>query len=195
MLQSSLEDPSKAAAIREYVEHWAIAQRWIDEHPKEWLEGYYVKDQGLSEEDGQWLIDNVGHPEIPTDWTQHIADHQETIDLLVKEQDKPELDAETLWDRRFEKLGGDGVQTGKLVMTTHRHRAADRGATCAAPSAVAVDQRPLARRLGPGRRLPFAGVPRAGAAAGALVRRVGVGLHRPADAVGAVDRLTTRRWR
>jgi sulfonate transport system substrate-binding protein len=106
VLESSLEDPAKAAAIREYVEHWAVAQRWIDEHPKEWLAGYYVKDQGLTPEDGQWLIDNVGHPEIPTDWSQHIAEHQETINLLVKEEGHPKLEAETLWDRRFETIGG-----------------------------------------------------------------------------------------
>jgi sulfonate transport system substrate-binding protein len=114
VLQTSLEDKDKAAAIREYVEHWAIAQKWIDEHPKEWLQGYYVKDQGLSAEDGQWLIDHVGHPVVPTDWNDHIEEHQATVDLLVKEQDQPELDAETLWDRRFEKIGGTAFETGKL---------------------------------------------------------------------------------
>ena len=113
VLQSSLEDEHKAAAIRDYVQHWAVAQKWIDEHPEEWLQGYYVKDQGLSEEDGRWLIEHTGHPEIPTDWTQHIADHQVTIDLLVKEQDQPELEAETIWDRRFEKIGGTAFETGK----------------------------------------------------------------------------------
>ena len=106
VLQSSLQDSAKAAAIREYVQHWAVAQRWIDEHPKEWLEGYYVKDQGLSEADGRWLIENAGHPVIPTDWGPHIADHQKTIDLLAKEEGHPALEAGTLWDRRFEKVGG-----------------------------------------------------------------------------------------
>ena len=106
VLQSSLQDKAKAAAIREYVEHWAVAQRWIDEHPKEWLEGYYEKDQGLSAEDGKWLIANASHPEIPTSWSSHIADHQKTIDLLVKEEGHPELKAASLWDRRFEKVGG-----------------------------------------------------------------------------------------
>lgn len=112
VLQSSLEDKDKAAAIREYVAHWAVAQKWIDEHPKEWLEGYYIKDQGLNAEDGQWIIDHSSHPVVPTDWTEHIADHQKTIDLLVEEQDQPELDAETLWDRRFEKVGGTAFTSG-----------------------------------------------------------------------------------
>jgi sulfonate transport system substrate-binding protein len=107
VLQSSLEDPAKAAAIREYVQHWAVAQRWIDTHPEEWLKGYYEEDQGLSAADGRWLIDNASHPVIPTDWAPHIADHQKTIDLLVKEEGHPELKASTLWDKRFEKLGGE----------------------------------------------------------------------------------------
>lgn len=107
VLQSSLEDPAKAAAIREYVVHWAVAQRWIDEHPQEWIEGYYEQDQGLSAEDGKWLVENAGHPEIPTDWSEHIADHQETIDLLAEEQGQPEIQAEDLWDKRFERIGGE----------------------------------------------------------------------------------------
>ena len=56
MLQDSLENPAKAAAIRAYVAAWGIAQIWIDQHPKEWIEGYYVKDQGLTAADGQWLV-------------------------------------------------------------------------------------------------------------------------------------------
>ena len=113
VLQSSLENPAKAAAIREYVAHWGVAQRWIDDHPAEWLKGYYEKDQGLSAEDGQWLIDNAGTADVPTDWTEHIADHQRTIDLLVKEQGQPELDADSLWDKRFEDIGGAAYTTGR----------------------------------------------------------------------------------
>ncbi|KQY56925.1 MULTISPECIES: ABC transporter substrate-binding protein [unclassified Nocardioides] len=114
VLKSSLEDEYKAAAIREYVQRWAIAQKWIDEHPKEWLEGYYEKDQGLSKEDGEYLIKATGHPEIPTDWSQHITDHQATVDLLARETDQKEFDAAVLWDRRFEKLGGTAYETGKI---------------------------------------------------------------------------------
>lgn len=110
VLQSSLENSAKAAAIREYVRHWAVAQRWIDEHPKEWIAGYYVKDQGLSETDGEWLVDNASHPEIPADWSDAIKRHQATVDLLVREQRKPKLDAATLWDRRFEKLGAQAYE-------------------------------------------------------------------------------------
>jgi sulfonate transport system substrate-binding protein len=102
-----LQDPAKAAALREYVQHWGVARRWIEDHPKEWLEGYYVKNQGLSAADGQYLIDSSGKADIPTSWTEAIARHQQTIDLLSREQKKPELDARKLYDLRFEAIGGN----------------------------------------------------------------------------------------
>ncbi|MEV7606347.1 ABC transporter substrate-binding protein [Paenarthrobacter sp. NPDC089322] len=101
-----LDDPAKAAAVAEYVALWGQAQRWIQDHPKEWLEGYYVKNQGLSAEDGQYLIDAAGERDLPVSWTDAIARHQETIDLLAREQKKPKLDAAKLYDLRFETIGG-----------------------------------------------------------------------------------------
>lgn len=101
-----LQDPAKAAALREYVQRWGAAQRWIEDHPKEWLEGYYVKDQGLNAADGQYLIDSNGKDDLPLSWTEAIARHQETIDLLSREQKKPPLDASSLYDLRFETIGG-----------------------------------------------------------------------------------------
>lgn len=101
-----LADPAKAAALAKYVEAWGKAQRWIEDHPKEWLEGYYVKDQGLSAEDGQYLIDAAGKRDVPTSWTEAIGRHQQTIDLLAREQKKPQLKAADLYDTRFEAIGG-----------------------------------------------------------------------------------------
>lgn len=101
-----LADPAKAAALAAYVKVWGKAQRWIEDHPAEWLEGYYVKDQGLSREDGQYLIDATGKRDLPTDWAGAIARHQETIDLLAREQKKPQLTAEDLYDTRFEAIAG-----------------------------------------------------------------------------------------
>ncbi|MGW7683325.1 ABC transporter substrate-binding protein [Kribbella sp. NPDC054772] len=108
----SLEDPGKAAAIRAYVAAWGIAQNWIDKHPKEWIAGYYVKDQGLSEADGQWLVDNAGHPDIPADWNDAIQRQQETIELLAKETDKPVIQAKDLYDLRFQTVAADAIKGG-----------------------------------------------------------------------------------
>ncbi len=88
---SVLADPDKAAAIKAYVKYWALAQRWEQDHPQAWLKAYYEDNQGVSAADGQWLIHNAGHAVIPTSWTQAIAAHQKTIDLLAHEEDKPGL--------------------------------------------------------------------------------------------------------
>ncbi|KQR01132.1 ABC transporter [Arthrobacter sp. Leaf141] len=101
-----LADPAKAAALAKYAEVWGKAQRWVEDHPKEWLEGYYIKDQGLSAADGQYLIDSAGRRDVPTSWTEAIARHQQTIDLLSREQKKPHLNAADLYDTRFEAIAG-----------------------------------------------------------------------------------------
>jgi len=113
VLQSSLEDPAKAAAIRAYVAAWGIAQIWIDKHPKEWIEGYYVKDQGLTEADGQWLVDNAGHPDIPSDWSDAIQRQQETIELLAKETGNPVIQAKDLYDLRFQTVASDAIKAAE----------------------------------------------------------------------------------
>jgi sulfonate transport system substrate-binding protein len=111
--ESSLRDAGKAAAIREYVAHWGAALKWVDEHPKEWVAGYYVRNQGLTDAEGQYLVRSAGARDVPTDWTAAIRRHQETADLLSADQHRPHLDVATLWDRRFEKVGGTAYATGR----------------------------------------------------------------------------------
>lgn len=99
-----LDDPAKAAAVREYVKAWARAARWIHEHPQQWIEGWYVKNQGLTPEDGAYLVKSAGEPDIPERWDDAIVRLQATIDLLAAETGKPRLKAEDLFDRRFEPV-------------------------------------------------------------------------------------------
>ncbi|MEV0844674.1 ABC transporter substrate-binding protein [Streptomyces sp. NPDC049954] len=106
----SVADPQKAAAIREFVRLWARAQIWVDRHPEEWIAGYYVKDQGLSEADGKYLVRQSGHPDIPRDWTSAIARQQKTVDLLAKETGREDFDVETLFDRRYEHVAADALK-------------------------------------------------------------------------------------
>ncbi|HET6985544.1 MAG TPA: ABC transporter substrate-binding protein [Kribbella sp.] len=110
VVQESLEDAGKAAAIRAYVAAWGVAQDWIDKHPKEWIQGYYVKDQGLSESDGQWLVDNAGHPNISADWSDAIQRQQQTIELLAKETGNPVIQAKDLYDLRFQSVAADAIK-------------------------------------------------------------------------------------
>ncbi|MDH6227204.1 MULTISPECIES: ABC transporter substrate-binding protein [Streptomyces] len=111
-LTESVTDPEKAAAVRELVKFWARAQIWIDRHPEEWVEGWYVKDQGLSREDGEYLVERAGTPVIPADWSGAIERQQKTVDLLAEEQDRERFDVRILFDRRFEKVGAQAVAAG-----------------------------------------------------------------------------------
>ncbi|MVW79830.1 ABC transporter substrate-binding protein [Bordetella sp. 02P26C-1] len=110
-LQSVLDDPAKAAAVREYVKAWARASRWIYEHPQEWIAGYFVEQQGLSADDGKHLVKSAGEPDIPADWNDAIARQQATIDLLAAETGKPRLRAEDLFDRRYENVAAQALET------------------------------------------------------------------------------------
>ena len=80
---SVLADPAKAAAIKVYVTYWAQAQRWIKDHPQEWLKAYYEDNQGLDAADGKWLIKNAGTPVVPKTWTEGHrrapADHRPAV--------------------------------------------------------------------------------------------------------------------
>jgi sulfonate transport system substrate-binding protein len=108
----TLEDPAKAAAIREFVQHWARANRWVYEHPDEWIQGYYVEHEGLTAQDGEYLVEAAGEPDIPARWDEVIARHQQTIDLLAKETGNDPLKAEDLYDRRFESVAADALEGG-----------------------------------------------------------------------------------
>jgi sulfonate transport system substrate-binding protein len=110
VLKSTLDDPGKAAALREYVTLWARALRWVEDHPAEWIDQYYVKDQGLKADDGQYLVERAGDPDVPDDWTDVIKRHQETIDLLAAETDQKPFPAQNLYDRRFEQVGHEGYE-------------------------------------------------------------------------------------
>lgn len=104
-----LADPAKAAALRAYVELWAAAKLWVHDHPQEWKQGYYVEDQGLSAADADYLVAHAGIPDLPEDWTEPIARHQETIDLLAQATGNDVLDAADLWDERFAAVVAEGA--------------------------------------------------------------------------------------
>jgi len=108
----TVEDPGKAAALAKFLPIWVKAKKWIDEHPKEYAQAYYVDVEGLTLQDGLDIIDTIGHVKVETDWDGPIAAHQETTDLLVEKQGQPELDVATIYDRRYEKVIADAVAQG-----------------------------------------------------------------------------------
>jgi len=104
-----LRDPAKAAALRAYVKLWARAVEWTRTHKQEWAQIYYVKDQGLSPEDAEFVVKAAGEAVIPRDWTEAIGLQQASIDLLAKEGGQKPFDAAQLFDRRFETIAADAI--------------------------------------------------------------------------------------
>jgi sulfonate transport system substrate-binding protein len=75
-----LNDPAKAAAIGDYVGRAVAANNWKDTHADEWIDEYYVKQQGITHEQGKKLYEEDGiasYYPIDTDSTalfQTVAD-------------------------------------------------------------------------------------------------------------------------
>jgi sulfonate transport system substrate-binding protein len=107
--KETVEDADKAAALAKYVVVWAEAKQWANAHPDEYAQAFYVDHEGLTLEDGLALIQQAGTIQVPLNWDETIAAHQETADLLAKEQDHDELDVADLYDRRFEKIVADAL--------------------------------------------------------------------------------------
>jgi sulfonate transport system substrate-binding protein len=99
-----LKNPQQAAALREYVKFRTKAQLWAYAHPREWIDGYYVKDQGLTADEGKYIVDTSGRPAFPGDWSDVIAWTQETIDLLAQTTGKPRFEAGKIFDLGFQSI-------------------------------------------------------------------------------------------
>ncbi|GAA1858179.1 ABC transporter substrate-binding protein [Myceligenerans crystallogenes] len=114
-----VRDPAKAAALRQFVRAWAQARVWIDEHPQEWKQGYYIEDQGLSEQDAQYAIDTWPVTEIPAedDLPGVVGRHQETADLLRAELhdtlSRQEIDVAGLFDERFVPIASEAAEAAR----------------------------------------------------------------------------------
>jgi sulfonate transport system substrate-binding protein len=55
-----LDDPVKSAAIGDYVGRAVAANNWKDAHADAWIAEYYVKQQGITAEQGRKLYDEDG---------------------------------------------------------------------------------------------------------------------------------------
>ena len=104
-----LADPAKAAAVARSSRSGRRANVWAYENPDAWIDYYYVKDQGVTADDGRRIVRNEDKPAYPADWTKAIAWQQETADLLSDGGFVPAVAAEDLFDRRFETIAADAV--------------------------------------------------------------------------------------
>ena len=63
-----LDNPAKVAAIGDYVGRAAAANNWKDTHAERWINEYYVKQQGITFDQGKKLYDEDGlAPYYPID--------------------------------------------------------------------------------------------------------------------------------
>ncbi|WP_406090923.1 ABC transporter substrate-binding protein [Streptomyces sp. NBC_01013] len=104
-----LNDPAKAAAVRSFVPLWARGLTWAWENTDEWIDTYYVKDQGVSADDGKRIVASLHKPQFPANWDKAIAWEQETADLMAEGGFVPKQDVAGLFDRRFEGLAAKAV--------------------------------------------------------------------------------------
>jgi len=99
-----LDDPAKAAALAEFVGLWARATEWVNRNPEIWIKEYYVGQQGLSRDDGEYLVKLTGEQVVSGDWSEVKKRHQATINLLAEELGYKPFDVEKIFDNRFEKV-------------------------------------------------------------------------------------------
>lgn len=104
-----LKDKAKAAAVRSFVPLWARGVAWAWENTDAWIDTYYVKDQGVTREDGKRIVASLRQPRFPVSWDKAIAWEQETADLMAEGGFVPEQDVAGLFDRRFEGLAAGAV--------------------------------------------------------------------------------------
>jgi sulfonate transport system substrate-binding protein len=100
-----LQDPAKAAGLRAYVEHYIRAQQWINEHPQEWIQQYYVQNQGITAEDGQRILDSLGTITFPRLDQAIVRQQQDTIDVIDRAGELPrQVRAADGFDLRFDEV-------------------------------------------------------------------------------------------
>lgn len=111
-----LDDPAKAAALAEYVKLWAWATEWVNDHPEEFIQGYYVDFQNLSYEDGKAAVEQTGRQIVPASWDEVIDRHTHTIALVAEATGNTPFSAEDIFDRRFEKLAAGALSEGSSAL-------------------------------------------------------------------------------
>jgi sulfonate transport system substrate-binding protein len=104
-----LADAGKAAAVRAFIPYWAQSKVWAHERKAEWIDAYYVKDQGVTRADGERILAVEDQPRFPRNWDKAQAWQQESADLLVAGGFIKPIQAADLFDRRFETIAADAV--------------------------------------------------------------------------------------
>jgi sulfonate transport system substrate-binding protein len=95
----ALADPGKRAAIDDFVARRVRAFTWVQGHPDQWADTYYVKERKQRPEDAREILDETGYSQfVPIG--PDIADaHQDLADLLRATGAFPkQIDVSPLYD-------------------------------------------------------------------------------------------------
>jgi sulfonate transport system substrate-binding protein len=110
--REALADPAKAAAARAYVAAVVRAFQWTNTHPDEWMQRYYVENQGLTADDGRRIVASLGTTTFPRLDEALVARQQETIDVIDRAGELPRpVRASDGFDLRFDEVVADVVPT------------------------------------------------------------------------------------
>ncbi|WP_006244387.1 PhnD/SsuA/transferrin family substrate-binding protein [Mycolicibacterium tusciae] len=100
-----LDDPVKVAAIGDYVGRAIAANNWKDSHADQWIDAYYVDQQGITFDQGKKLYEEDGlAPYYPID-AQSTALFQEVADgLFDSEVTTTHVDLKPYVDGRYNSI-------------------------------------------------------------------------------------------
>lgn len=107
----SLADPAKAAAIRDFVQHFVKAYQWSLDNPDDWVQAYHVDTQQLTKEEGLSVVDAQGEVTFPPLDDDLIALQQDTVDTIHDAGELPEaLDANDEFATNFDEAVAEAVE-------------------------------------------------------------------------------------
>ena len=108
---AALADDAKAAAIRDFVQHWVAAYQWSLDNPEDWVQAYHVDTQKLSKADGMSVVEAQGDVTFPPLDEDLIALQQDTVDVIHDAGDLPEeLDAGEEFATQFDEAIAEAVE-------------------------------------------------------------------------------------
>jgi sulfonate transport system substrate-binding protein len=103
--KSLFENPAKAAAVADFVRRAVAFYNWQGSHRDEWIRASYVKQQGLTFDQGKWVEERLGQGAFyPIDGKvikvfQEVADGLSATGAL-----KRKIDIAPFVDNRFDKI-------------------------------------------------------------------------------------------
>ncbi|HLS77728.1 MAG TPA: ABC transporter substrate-binding protein [Nocardia sp.] len=108
--REATNDPAKSAALAQLVGAYVRAYQWVNTHPEEWKQRYYVENQKVSVEDADRIVKSLGDYVFPH-LDQNLIDRQQrTIDVIDAAGHLPrKIQASDGFDLRFDALITEAV--------------------------------------------------------------------------------------